>query len=91
MRQYKVTNRTQGRLEIKEAKKVLDAGAWTTIAEPLPESVRYMMGGGPKRKVDVVEITSIEAKRAPAPAPKPAEAAQADAPPERSPRKGKTD
>lgn len=91
MKQYKVTNRTQGRLEIKEAKKVLDAGAWVILAEPLPESVRFMMGGGPKRKVDVVEVFNIGAKGAPASAPKPAEAPQADASPERPSRKGKTD
>lgn len=88
MREFRVTNRTQGRLEIKEVRKVLDAGESAIIAEPLPESVRYMMGGGPSRKVDVTEIQKTAATKA-APAAKPPVAEAAEPNTERQQRGGK--
>ena len=56
MRQWRVTNRTQGRLELKSIRRVLDAGEFAIVAEPLPDDIKFKMGGGPRRLLDVIEI-----------------------------------
>jgi len=53
MREWRVTNRTQGRLEIRDIRKVLDPGEWAIVAEPLPDSIKYLVGD---RRVLVEEI-----------------------------------
>lgn len=90
MKQYKVTNVTQGRLEIGEDKKVLDAGAWAIINDPLPDSVKRRIGGRyPTIRVEEI-IPSVNG--APAPAAKPVTAPAATASPDRTaPRKGRAD
>ncbi len=88
MKQYKVTNRTQGRLELKDPKTVLEAGSWAIIDGELSANVKGLMGAGPHRKIDVIEIVTAPQKTAskgtPAPAVStasaPAEAATADQP-----------
>lgn len=77
MKLLKVTNLTQGRLEIPEEKKVLDAGAWAVIKDELPPSLKRRLGG----RFPTIRVEEIvqPAKVAPAPSAKPSN----DAPPKR--------
>jgi hypothetical protein len=65
MKEWRVTNRTQGRLEIKDIRKVLDPGESVTVAEPLPESIKYLLGG---RQVTVEELAPAVRQVKPSPA-----------------------
>jgi len=59
MKQYKITNRTQGRLELKSLRRVLDAGESFIVSGPLAEDVKNKMGSGPYRNIDVVELADL--------------------------------
>jgi hypothetical protein len=63
MKEYRVTNRTQGRLELKSIRKVLDAGESTIVAEPIPDDIKFMIGGGPYRLIDVKELPGPVSKK----------------------------
>lgn len=63
MKEYRVTNRTQGRLELKSIRRVLDAGESVVVAEPLPDEIKFKMGGGPRRIIDVAELPKTSTKK----------------------------
>ena len=54
MREWRVINKTQGRLEIHDIRRVLSPGEWAIVAEPLPDSIKYLIGD---RRVTVEEFT----------------------------------
>jgi hypothetical protein len=66
MRAHRVTNRTQGRLELKTIRCILDAGESVVVVEPLSDEIKLKMGGGRLRLLDVVEVV-LPAKKSPAP------------------------
>ena len=55
MSKYKVINRTQGQMEITSIKRTLGPSGWVIVSGPLPDDIKFMMGGGPLRKLDVKE------------------------------------
>jgi len=79
MSKYKVTNLTQGQIELKPISRTLGPGAWTVVTEPEARAIQVSMVGGRGRQPQV-SVLEIAEKTAPAEAPKaiPKPAAAAD-------------
>ena len=55
MKEWTVTNRTQGRLELHSIRKVLEFGESVDVAEPIPEEIKYLLG---EKKIFLVEVVT---------------------------------
>jgi hypothetical protein len=71
MSKYKVTNLTQGQIELKPVKRTLGPGAWTVVSEGEARLIQVSMSGGRGQQpsVKVVEIAEKDAPKGPSAVP----------------------
>ena len=81
MRMFKVTNRTQGQMEIKSIGETLVPSGWVIVPGPLADDIKFMMGGGPMRKLDVQELPAATPAKTSTPTPAAASSEQSNATP----------